>query len=155
MTDTLRELLGPGGALSRALPIYEPRPPQLEMALRVEDALAHGRALVVEAGTGTGKTLAYLPPAAGRRASCPCRCPPRPPARGRAPGHPRPAAPSPAAEDAARKSAARARAPRRGRAARAGCPSWFAAIIRAKAFGFWFSFSFLIWIARRPAGPAV
>jgi ATP-dependent DNA helicase DinG len=64
MTDTLRELLGPGGALSRALPIYEPRPPQLEMALRVEDALAHGRALVVEAGTGTGKTLAYLLPAA-------------------------------------------------------------------------------------------
>src|SRR5258708_20656646 len=64
MTDTLRELLGPGGALSRALPVYEPPPPQLEMALRVEDALAHGRALVVEAGTGTGKTLAYLLPAA-------------------------------------------------------------------------------------------
>ena len=64
MTDSVRELLGPGGALSRALPIYEPRPPQLEMALRVEDALAHGRALVVEAGTGTGKTLAYLLPAA-------------------------------------------------------------------------------------------
>src|SRR5260370_9457324 len=64
MTDPLRELLGPGGALSRAVPIYQPRPPQLEMALRVEDALAHGRALVVEAGTGTGKTLAYLLPAA-------------------------------------------------------------------------------------------
>jgi ATP-dependent DNA helicase DinG len=64
MTDSLREMLGPGGALSRALPIYEPRPPQLEMALRVENALAHGRALVVEAGTGTGKTLAYLLPAA-------------------------------------------------------------------------------------------
>src|SRR5260370_39474325 len=64
MTDPLRELLGPGGALSRALPIYQPRPPQLEMALRVEDALAHGRALVVEAGTGTGKTLAYPLPAA-------------------------------------------------------------------------------------------
>src|SRR5260370_42280500 len=64
MTDPLRELLGPGGALSRGLRIYQPRPPQLEMALRVEDALAHGRALVVEAGTGTGKTLAYLLPAA-------------------------------------------------------------------------------------------
>jgi ATP-dependent DNA helicase DinG len=62
--DSLRDLLGPGGALSRTLPGYEPRPPQLQMAERVEDALAHGRALVVEAGTGTGKTLAYLLPAA-------------------------------------------------------------------------------------------
>src|SRR5512140_113084 len=34
------------------------------MAGRVEDALRHGRALLVEAGTGTGKTLAYLLPAA-------------------------------------------------------------------------------------------
>jgi ATP-dependent DNA helicase DinG len=62
--DSLREVLGPGGALSRVLPGYEPRPPQLTMAARVEDALAHGRALLVEAGTGTGKTLAYLLPAA-------------------------------------------------------------------------------------------
>ncbi len=64
MSDSLREVLGPGGALSRVLPGYEPRPPQLAMAARVEDALAHGRALLVEAGTGTGKTLAYLLPAA-------------------------------------------------------------------------------------------
>ncbi|HEX4382892.1 MAG TPA: ATP-dependent DNA helicase [Myxococcales bacterium] len=64
MADTLRGLLGPGGALSRALPGYEPRKPQLQMAEKVEDALAGGRALVVEAGTGTGKTLAYLLPAA-------------------------------------------------------------------------------------------
>jgi ATP-dependent DNA helicase DinG len=62
--DSLRELLGPGGALSRVLPAYEPRPPQLAMAAQVEHALARGRALVVEAGTGTGKTLAYLLPAA-------------------------------------------------------------------------------------------
>lgn len=61
---TLHDLLGPSGALSRALPGYEPRPPQLRMAELVEDALAHGTALVVEAGTGTGKTLAYLLPAA-------------------------------------------------------------------------------------------
>jgi ATP-dependent DNA helicase DinG len=60
----LREILGPGGALSRVLPLYEPRPSQLEMAARVEHALAKSRALVVEAGTGTGKTLAYLLPAA-------------------------------------------------------------------------------------------
>ena len=64
MTEPLRELFGPGGALSRALPAYEPRAPQLAMAASVERALAHGRALVVEAGTGTGKTLAYLLPAA-------------------------------------------------------------------------------------------
>jgi ATP-dependent DNA helicase DinG len=57
-------MLGPGGALSRILAGYEPRPPQLAMAASVEDALARGRALVVEAGTGTGKTLAYLLPAA-------------------------------------------------------------------------------------------
>jgi ATP-dependent DNA helicase DinG len=62
--DSLRELLGPGGALSRVLPAYEARPSQLAMAAQVEHALARGRALVVEAGTGTGKTLAYLLPAA-------------------------------------------------------------------------------------------
>ena len=60
----LREVLAPGGALSRVLPQYELRAPQLEMMSRVQDALARGRALVVEAGTGTGKTLAYLLPAA-------------------------------------------------------------------------------------------
>src|SRR2546423_15350310 len=57
-------MLGPGGALAAFLPANEARPPQLAMAARVEDALAHGRALLVEAGTGTGKTLAYLLPAA-------------------------------------------------------------------------------------------
>ncbi|HZR08273.1 MAG TPA: ATP-dependent DNA helicase [Myxococcales bacterium] len=64
MPDPLRDVLGPGGALSRVLPAYEPRAAQLAMAARVEDALSHGRALIVEAGTGTGKTLAYLLPAA-------------------------------------------------------------------------------------------
>jgi ATP-dependent DNA helicase DinG len=62
--DDLRDLLAPGGALSRVLPGYEPRDAQLQMMGLVQDALAHGRALVVEAGTGTGKTLAYLLPAA-------------------------------------------------------------------------------------------
>jgi len=61
---SLADLLGPGGALARALPAYEPRASQLEMAEAVGNALAHGRALAVEAGTGTGKTLAYLLPAA-------------------------------------------------------------------------------------------
>jgi ATP-dependent DNA helicase DinG len=60
----LADLLGPGGALARVLPGFEPRESQLEMAAAVSDALARGRALAVEAGTGTGKTLAYLVPAA-------------------------------------------------------------------------------------------
>jgi ATP-dependent DNA helicase DinG len=58
-----REVLGPGSALSRELPGYEDRPGQLAMAEAVEDALSHERPLFVEAGTGTGKTLAYLVPA--------------------------------------------------------------------------------------------
>ena len=62
--DNLRDLLGPGGVLSRVLPGYEPRKPQLEMVDLVQRALARSEALVVEAGTGTGKTLAYLLPAA-------------------------------------------------------------------------------------------
>ena len=61
---TLNEILGPKGKLSQVLPGYEPRASQLTMAEKVESALARGRALVVEAGTGTGKTLAYLLPAA-------------------------------------------------------------------------------------------
>ncbi len=66
---TVDGLLGPGGALDRALPGYEQRGDQLRMAHAVERALAERHHLVVEAGTGTGKTLAYLVPAAlsGRR----------------------------------------------------------------------------------------
>ena len=61
---SLRALLEPGGALSRVLPNYEPRLVQLEMMSLVQNALSRSRAAVVEAGTGTGKTLAYLLPAA-------------------------------------------------------------------------------------------
>jgi ATP-dependent DNA helicase DinG len=57
------ELLGPDGPLSRALPGYEERPGQLEMALAVERTMRQDRVLLCEAGTGTGKTLAYLVPA--------------------------------------------------------------------------------------------
>jgi ATP-dependent DNA helicase DinG len=59
----VEEVLGPGGVLAGALPGYESRPGQLQMAAAVRDALAGGRSLLVEAGTGTGKTLAYLVPA--------------------------------------------------------------------------------------------
>ena len=58
-----REVLGPGSPLSRSLPGYESREAQLAMADAVEAALAQDRPLFVEAGTGTGKTLAYLVPA--------------------------------------------------------------------------------------------
>jgi len=66
---TLRQFFARGGLLSRCHPNYEYRPGQLEMAEAVAQALAERRHLVVEAGTGTGKTLAYLVPAilAGRR----------------------------------------------------------------------------------------
>jgi ATP-dependent DNA helicase DinG len=60
---TLHEFFAPGGVLARSPLPYEYRPGQLEMAKAVERALAERRHLIVEAGTGTGKTLAYLLPA--------------------------------------------------------------------------------------------
>src|SRR6201981_3064444 len=59
---TLHEFFAPGGLLSKAHPNYEFRRGQLQMAEVVERALAEKRHLIVEAGTGTGKTLAYLLP---------------------------------------------------------------------------------------------
>src|ERR1700722_10270769 len=58
-----RDVLGPGSPLAKSLPGYEERAAQLAMADSVESALAFERPLFVEAGTGTGKTLAYLVPA--------------------------------------------------------------------------------------------
>ncbi|MGD0735089.1 MAG: ATP-dependent DNA helicase [Terracidiphilus sp.] len=60
---SLHEFFSPGGILSRSPLPYEYRPGQLEMAKSVERALTEHRHLIVEAGTGTGKTLAYLLPA--------------------------------------------------------------------------------------------
>jgi ATP-dependent DNA helicase DinG len=57
------DVFGPGGTLARAVPDYEDRPQQRAVADAVARAFAEERALVVEAGTGTGKTLAYLVPA--------------------------------------------------------------------------------------------
>lgn len=59
----MNEVFGPGGALARALPEYEPRPEQAALAAAVERSLATGEHLVAEAGTGVGKSLAYLLPA--------------------------------------------------------------------------------------------
>jgi ATP-dependent DNA helicase DinG len=60
---SLHEFFSPGGILARSPLPYEYRPGQLEMAKAVERALTERRHLIVEAGTGTGKTLAYLLPA--------------------------------------------------------------------------------------------
>ena len=60
----LDRYLGPDGSLARAVPGWEHRPEQLAVANAVAAALAGDRPLLVEAGTGTGKTLAYLVPAA-------------------------------------------------------------------------------------------
>ena len=77
MSDTAGETLGvriaaafaDDGPLAAALPAFEPRPSQRTMAAEVGDVLAGGGVLLAEAGTGTGKTLAYLVPAilSGRR----------------------------------------------------------------------------------------
>jgi ATP-dependent DNA helicase DinG len=60
---SLHEFFSPGGILAHSPLPYEYRPGQLEMAKAVERALTEHRHLIVEAGTGTGKTLAYLLPA--------------------------------------------------------------------------------------------
>ena len=59
---SLYQFFAPGGVLSRTHPLYEFRRGQLQMAEAVEQALEEKRHLIVEAGTGTGKTLAYLLP---------------------------------------------------------------------------------------------
>lgn len=60
---TLEEIFAPGGVLESRLENYEFRPSQLEMAQAVLLAIEQRHQLCVEAGTGTGKTLAYLIPA--------------------------------------------------------------------------------------------
>ncbi|MFO1422582.1 MAG: ATP-dependent DNA helicase [Candidatus Competibacteraceae bacterium] len=59
----MAELLGPGGPLARHVPGFAPRLPQQRMAQAVDAILEDGGSLIVEAGTGTGKTFAYLTPA--------------------------------------------------------------------------------------------
>jgi ATP-dependent DNA helicase DinG len=62
--DQTDRLLGPGGALDGLHEGYEDRPGQREMARAVADRFNEGGVAIVEAGTGTGKSLAYLLPAA-------------------------------------------------------------------------------------------
>ncbi|HKY83441.1 MAG TPA: helicase C-terminal domain-containing protein [Anaerolineales bacterium] len=61
--DDAAAILEPGGELARLQPGYEHRPQQTRMARAVAEALSSGKHLLVEAGTGTGKSMAYLVPA--------------------------------------------------------------------------------------------
>jgi ATP-dependent DNA helicase DinG len=63
LSAAVTEVFAPKGTLARALPGFETRPAQLQMAEAVAAAFADGGILLAEAGTGTGKTLAYLVPA--------------------------------------------------------------------------------------------
>jgi ATP-dependent DNA helicase DinG len=63
LEDLAREAFVPGGVLSRAADAFRPRPGQTEMAAAVARTIEEGGALVVEAGTGVGKTFSYLVPA--------------------------------------------------------------------------------------------
>jgi ATP-dependent DNA helicase DinG len=62
--DEVAAILEQGGAFSRFFPNYEYRPQQVAMLRAVTQALSEGRHLLVEAGTGTGKSMSYLIPAA-------------------------------------------------------------------------------------------
>jgi DNA polymerase III epsilon subunit-like protein len=64
--DEMVAMLGPDGPLAGALPDYEHRESQLQMLLAVAQIQARGGCLLVEAGTGTGKSLAYLLPSLAR-----------------------------------------------------------------------------------------
>lgn len=63
LTSSTADAFAPGGAISRALPGFEARDGQLQMAAAVAGVFVNGGILLAEAGTGTGKTLAYLVPA--------------------------------------------------------------------------------------------
>ncbi len=62
LNRSLQNLLGADGPLANELESFSPRPEQMAMAEDVAMAIRRGENLVVEAGTGTGKTLAYLVP---------------------------------------------------------------------------------------------
>ena len=63
LSDRVAEIFTDSGSLARSLATFESRPAQRNMAEAVAETIDHGGVLLVEAGTGTGKTLAYLVPA--------------------------------------------------------------------------------------------
>lgn len=64
LVETVQRIFGEAGVLAEVLPGHEPRPEQGRMAGAVADAIENEANLIVEAGTGVGKSLAYLVPAA-------------------------------------------------------------------------------------------
>lgn len=60
---TCASLLNENSLLAKSLPGFSPRPAQIIMTQAIEDAICNRKKLIVEAGTGTGKTFAYLIPA--------------------------------------------------------------------------------------------
>jgi ATP-dependent DNA helicase DinG len=62
-TLDIRKVLEPGGLIAKSLPFFERRPQQVQMACAIKDAFVDRRHLVTEAGTGIGKSFAYLIPA--------------------------------------------------------------------------------------------
>jgi ATP-dependent DNA helicase DinG len=63
LAERVAQVFGEDGELARTLPAFEPRAGQIDMAERVAHVFENGGVLLAEAGTGTGKTLAYLVPA--------------------------------------------------------------------------------------------
>ncbi len=63
LRDVVQEAFAPMGLLARTTEHFQPRQGQTDMALAVADVVSTGGSLVVEAGTGVGKTFAYLVPA--------------------------------------------------------------------------------------------
>jgi ATP-dependent DNA helicase DinG len=61
--DEVVGIVGPDGVLSKNMPAFEYRPQQVEMVSAITDAFNNSRHLMIEAGTGTGKTIGYLVPA--------------------------------------------------------------------------------------------
>lgn len=62
-SEDIAKLLGEDGPFAEALPGFAPRQEQLDLAIEVQNTISSGSTLVAEAGTGIGKTLAYLVPA--------------------------------------------------------------------------------------------
>lgn len=60
---TMADILGPGGVIAQRLPGYESRPQQVQLAQAIAGAIREDQSILAEAGTGTGKSLAYLVPA--------------------------------------------------------------------------------------------
>jgi ATP-dependent DNA helicase DinG len=63
MQSDIEQIFADGGLLSQHIEHYSARSQQIEMAEKVAESLANGDTLIAEAGTGTGKTFAYLAPA--------------------------------------------------------------------------------------------